>query len=107
MANLTHPETGRAVSRRAAIDAKCRDCAGSEGGDRHWRQYVGICQITDCSLWPVRPLPRIAPKWLRARNPDRLPRDWRQLPVPSALRLIRGPQAVDDAETASMAQKKG
>ncbi len=41
-------------SLRAAIDAKCWDCQGRNVAPApKWR--IGNCQISQCSLYPVRP----------------------------------------------------
>ncbi len=48
---LTPAQKARAnpKSLRLAINAKCYDCTGDN------KQEVKMCEITDCSLWPVRP----------------------------------------------------
>ena len=81
-------------SLRGAIDAKCRDCGGTEGGNRHWRQHVAACPVTGCALWCVRPLPECGPGWLMARTPDRLPHGWRNLSLDAAVAFVRGVEAV-------------
>ncbi len=48
---LTPAEKARAnpKSLRLAINAKCYDCTCDD------KAAVKHCEITDCSLWPVRP----------------------------------------------------
>ncbi len=41
-------------SLRLAINAKCFDCMGC-GFDGHPANEIRNCEISDCSLWPVRP----------------------------------------------------
>lgn len=45
------------ASLRAAITAKCYDCAGG-GQDPNTRRAVRECPVTGCPLWPVRPYQR-------------------------------------------------
>lgn len=40
---------------RAAVDAKCRDCAYDPLAGGTWRQQVEACTSGDCPLWPLRP----------------------------------------------------
>lgn len=46
----------RAVSPRAAIAAKCRDCICDPFAPGNWRQQVGRCAIPRCALHPFRPV---------------------------------------------------
>jgi hypothetical protein len=89
-------------SLRSAIDAKCRECGGADGGARFWRVHVSVCPVTECPLWPVRPLARRnVPYWLASRNVADLPADFLWLTTEAAIALIRGADAVMDAETAT------
>lgn len=48
---------------RKAIDAKCKDCIyDPESGLGTWRQQTEACTITDCALWPFRPMSAAKPK---------------------------------------------
>lgn len=75
-------------SLRAAIDRKCRDCGACDAG-ANWREHVSCCTVTDCALWPVRPLSKAAPDWLAKRDAGALPDDWRKLSMGAALALLR------------------
>lgn len=86
-------------SLRGAIDAKCRDCGGQEGGDRYWRLHTSACPVVACPLWPVRPIAtRNAPAWLASRKVDDLPAGFAALPQEQAIAIIRGVEAVLQAE---------
>lgn len=78
----------RSHSLRAAIDGKCRDCGACDAG-ANWREHVSCCPVTNCSLWPVRPVSKGAPVWLASRNAGTLPQGWRALPLEAALTLLR------------------
>ena len=43
------------MSMRAAINAKCKDCIYDACAPGNWRQQVGACTISTCSLWKFRP----------------------------------------------------
>lgn len=87
-------------SLRGAIDAKCRECGGLDGGERFWRLHVSACAVTCCPLWPVRPIAsRNAPAWIASRNPDDLPSGFLSLPAGEAIATIRGAGAVMHPET--------
>lgn len=87
-------------SLRGAIDAKCRDCGGQEGGDRFWRLHTSACTVTACPLWTVRPIAsRNAPAWLASRNAADLPDGFASLPIEAAISLIRGAEGVMHPET--------
>ena len=91
-----------ALSLRSAIDSKCRECGGMDGGARFWRVHVSVCSVTECPLWPVRPLARRnVPCWLASRNVADLPADFRALTTEAAIAFIRGTDAVMDAKTAT------
>lgn len=87
-------------SLRTAIDAKCRDCGGRDGGERWWRVHVSACPVTACPLWRVRPLTAHGPSWLSSRDPNRLPNGFVRLPLPQALAVIRGDAALATPQTA-------
>lgn len=89
------------ASLRGAIDAKCRECGGQEGGERFWRLHVSACPVTACPLWPVRPLAsRGASDWLSSRNPADLPHGFLQMSNEEAVGLIRGTDGLMTPETA-------
>lgn len=89
-------------SLRSGIDAKCRECGGADGGARFWRVHVSVCPVTECPLWSHRPLARRnVPCWLASRNVADLPADFLSLTTEAAIALIRGADAVMDAETAT------
>ncbi len=46
------------MSMRAAINAKCKDCIYDPLAPGNWRQQVGGCTISTCSLHPYRPKSR-------------------------------------------------
>jgi hypothetical protein len=76
---------------RTAIDRKCRDCGGQDGGDRYWRAHVSACPITTCPLWKVRPLAsRNVPAWLASRDPQDLPDGFAALSTAEAVAKVRG-----------------
>lgn len=88
------------LSLRGAIDTKCRDCGGQDGGARFWRLHVSACPITDCPLWRVRPLTsENPPAWLSSRDPARLPGVWRTLTQGQAVALVRGVETLIPTET--------
>ena len=45
------------LTRQQAINAKCRECSFDELDVGTWRQQIERCEITDCGLWPYRPMP--------------------------------------------------
>lgn len=80
----------KGTSKRTAIDAKCKDCGGQDGGDRYWRQHVSVCPVTQCPLWRERPLAtRNVPAWLASRDPADLPPGFTQLTTEEAIAAIR------------------
>jgi len=96
------------LSLRGAIDAKCRDCGGLDGGARFWRLHVSACPVTDCPLWRVRPLTgENPPGWLSSRDPARLPGAWRALPQERAIALIRGTETLIPADTSRNSETDG
>ena len=79
------------ASRKKALDAHCRKCGGADGGSRHWRAHVSVCPVTDCDLWPFRPLTNESPpEWLTSRDPARLPPGFQKLRTDEALALLKG-----------------
>ena len=46
------------MTRQKAIDAKCCDCIYDEFADGTWRMQVEACELTDCALYPYRPVSR-------------------------------------------------
>lgn len=94
-----------APSLRSAIDSKCRDCGGQEGGARYWRLHVSACPVTTCPLWSVRPLARRnVPPWLASRNTVDLPADFRKLTTEEAIARVRCAGALMEADTATNSQ---
>lgn len=55
------------TSLRSAIDAKCRDCIFDRLSAGTWREQVASCVSANCSLHPVRPMPRAV---MRGGNVD-------------------------------------
>lgn len=48
---------------RKAIDAKCKDCIFDPASVLgHWRQQTEACTITECALWPLRPVSAAGPR---------------------------------------------
>lgn len=95
-------------SLRNAIDAKCRDCGGLDGGDRYWRLHTSACAVVACPLWQVRPLAtRNAPPWLASRKAGDLPAGFAALPLEQAIATIRGAEAVMQAGTGSNSKSAG
>ena len=46
------------MTRQKAIDAKCCDCIFDEFAAGTWRMQVEACELTDCALYPYRPVSR-------------------------------------------------
>ena len=46
------------MTRQKAIDAKCCDCIYDEFADGTWRMQVEACELTNCALYPYRPVSR-------------------------------------------------
>jgi len=49
------------MSLRNAINLKCKDCIYDPELPFGWRQQVSQCELSDCSLWPYRPMSRSLP----------------------------------------------
>ena len=45
------------MSRKKAIDNKCKDCAYDPLAEGTWRTQVSKCIAKTCPLWLYRPLP--------------------------------------------------
>jgi hypothetical protein len=58
------------MSRKAAIEAKCKDCIWDPEEPGNWRQQTGACTIRTCSLWPYRPR-SAAPMPLPSETPEK------------------------------------
>jgi hypothetical protein len=90
-------------SLRSAIDAKCRDCGGQEGGERFWRLHVSACPIMTCSLWTVRPIAsRNAPPWLASRRIDDLPAGFAAMATETVIASLRPAVSLLSPETGNM-----
>ena len=50
-----------AVSYKAAVVAKCRECVVDERGPGNWKQQIAACTSRGCPLHPVRPLSESLP----------------------------------------------
>lgn len=91
---MTAPDTvasaTRPPTRGEAIAAKCRDCLYDDKASGTWRQQVSACHQTDCPLWRVRPLAGGGPDCIRARDPSRLPDNWRDLSHEAAVGIVAG-----------------
>lgn len=99
MVSSTAPKSGKHL--RAAVDAKCRNCGGQEGGKRYWRLHVSACPVTNCPLWRVRPIAsRHSAEWLTSRDPERLPTGFQDLATEDAIELIRSDTALMSTEKA-------
>lgn len=46
------------MSRKQAIDQKCKDCNYDPLDRGTWRQQIERCTATDCPLWEYRPKSR-------------------------------------------------
>ena len=53
------------MSLRQAINMKCKDCIYDAELPFGWKQQVSQCELTDCSLWEHRPMPRTTPVSLK------------------------------------------
>ena len=43
-------------TRQNRINAKCVDCIYDEALGTNWRKQVSDCLVTDCPLYPIRPM---------------------------------------------------
>ena len=46
------------TTRQQAINKKCQECIYDEFADGTWRMQVEACELTDCALYPYRPVSR-------------------------------------------------
>ena len=46
------------MSRKTAIEMKCKDCIYDDKDKGTWRQQTESCTDTTCSLWVYRPVSR-------------------------------------------------
>ena len=53
------------MSLRNAINLKCKDCIYDPEVEGGWKQQVSLCDLSDCSLWPYRPMARTSPQSLK------------------------------------------
>jgi len=44
------------LTRKQAINEKCRDCVYDPANGGSWRQQVTLCPCDDCAVWPWRPV---------------------------------------------------
>lgn len=82
--------SGRRLPLARAVAAKCRECIHDPDAPGHAREQIAACPCTSCPLWPVRPLNRAAPDWLRSRDPARLPDEFPRLAQAEAIAAVRG-----------------
>ena len=45
----------KTISRKKAIEEKCKECIYEQGASGTWRQQVDMCTSHTCPLYPVRP----------------------------------------------------
>jgi len=45
------------LSPRQRIALHCKSCGADPAAPGSWRQQIGLCPVTSCELWPIRPLP--------------------------------------------------
>lgn len=55
--NKRKPKSTMPVSRKKAIEDKCKECVYDKKGEGTWREQVEGCCGYSCPLYPVRPLP--------------------------------------------------
>ena len=70
------------MSLRNAINLKCKDCIYDPEVEGGWKQQVSLCELTDCSLWPHRPMSRsarLSPK--KTSKPCLFQGDWVEVGV--------------------------
>jgi hypothetical protein len=71
-----------AISLRAAVNAKCKDCIyDPKCGGGTWREQVAQCSELNCPLWPVRPQPKTGPYANQPRVPEEATPEWLARPV--------------------------
>ena len=75
-------------TRRTAINEYCRSCICDEANGGRWTEQTAACSTVDCHLWRFRPVPRTAADWVKARDPELIPADWKRLDHGSAVRRL-------------------
>ncbi len=76
------------MSMRKAIDDKCRSCIYDDCAPGTWRKQVELCTITECGLYPYRPITEQS----RSENASKLGR--KKTPQPVWLRKVKQDQTV-------------
>jgi hypothetical protein len=95
-------------SLRRAIDEKCHDCGGREGGAHFWRIHVAAFSAVTCPLWAVRPIcSRNAPAWISSRKVADLPPGFNDWPLDKALAAVRGARSVLHPEKGNNSEAQG
>lgn len=89
----------RAMTRGAAINAKCRDCIHDPAAPGTWREQVAQCSALRCPLWTYRPAPSGGPFADPPRNPATVTREWLQAPLGCAVQAIGGTLPAGPATT--------
>lgn len=51
-------QTSKRPSLRRAINTHCKACIYDRTNGGPWRKQVENCTVTECELYPVRPLPK-------------------------------------------------
>ena len=46
------------MTRKTAINEKCKECLYDPEVEGTWRMQVEACELTDCALYPYRPKSR-------------------------------------------------
>ena len=46
------------MTRQQAINEKCKECIFDPEVEGTWRMQVEACELTDCALYPYRPVSR-------------------------------------------------
>ena len=45
------------LSPRQRIALHCKGCGADPAAPGSWRQQIGLCPVSNCALWPLRPVP--------------------------------------------------